>query len=139
MFLRGRRHFPRRFASAAPLPPLTGYGRYSVVSSKASSVVIPSETALFHLKYAPTSFLDLGIFQIRNQTESQSREPHMAPNNTFGPVGCGIPPTGSTVTANAFACVFAATSAVHMLPQAFPPGPIKPALIGAPFAGTSHI
>jgi hypothetical protein len=86
--------------------------------------------ALRHEGYEPLAVLN---------SKPTLMDAQAAPSNTFGPVGCGAPPTGSIVTANAFAGVFGGTSAVHMLPHACPPGPNNPALTGAPFTGTSHI
>jgi len=59
------------------------------------------------------------------------------PTRTIGPVGCGMPPSGSSVIANAFA----STPGGSFTIQGFI-GPLeystRPALMGLPSIGTSH-
>ena len=59
------------------------------------------------------------------------------PTKIIGPVGAGIPPAGSSVTAKAFAAVPGGTLAMIEFISPFT-GLKTPALIGAPFIGTSH-
>lgn len=59
------------------------------------------------------------------------------PTRTIGPVGCGIPPEGSSVTANAFAATPCGSFIIQW--SMGPDGALRtPALIGFPSMGTSH-
>jgi len=63
--------------------------------------------------------------------------PYTPPTKILGPVGWGLPPAGSSVTAKALACVPRGT-----LTNISEPAPVAgasmPALIGFPSAGTSQ-
>jgi hypothetical protein len=89
---------------------------------------------MFHCKYARQRQLDSRFFFLTSWGARQ-----VAPTSTLGPVGCGTPPGGSTVTANAFASELAGSCASHTAPMEWDPFSITPALIGAPVAGSNHI
>jgi hypothetical protein len=64
--------------------------------------------------------------------------PYTPPSSSLGPVGWGLPPGGSTVTAKAFAVVPAGTLVSSWVPVVPGVGVSTPALIGSPFVGTSQ-
>lgn len=61
------------------------------------------------------------------------------PLKTCGPVGCGIPPTGSTVTAKDLQSIPWGILAMHIFPLLNEAGMKAPALMGLPTIGTIHI
>jgi hypothetical protein len=77
------------------------------------------------------------IFRILSGTRVNGLGQETGPTRTIAPVGSGLPPAGSSVTANAFAAIPCGIFVIRWLASPAP-GLKTPALMGLPSMGTSH-